>query len=851
MTTNFGSSSSGSFSLEENDISPKSKKKLQNVTRLKPLPKYPHEIIDEIYTSNNVPIDEGYQNRNPIKIVNSIFSARKSQNNSKDEASSEFSDKFRKGNSEGKGKGPPDMFRSMFQTPDAPLGNNLGKQSQGRDLDELSQDSRQGNLNKSMTKSQFGPKDYHSKTNNELTEEEKVQINLEIEKAKKKPKINCRFSLSLILVSYIEERSKVAQLSGTVQYGLTKKEEFIEKFNGRFNLLINDFLPINKKYEQYCQEPAVYYLYKKRLFFHKLLKDMVKKPEFIAPKLGVIKRKNRNYSVSSNNSFVSVFSQGADRGIRKLNFRAMVRRQELERLKKQLITLTAFNAIIEVKSEDEESFTSSSNSSESFDIYIHNEGGKKSLDNSKSNSKHGLKRTEQKYTEKLYYKKLEKEEYRKMNDTIESKRNKIIKRILELSKEETKYKRKNQKYNYRGSQKGIDIDPELLHLFPHYFKNNQSEASTDSISSTMRNSISNSRRRMFRQSTYKPFSKGFGGFDEGKTKKIIEGASKGQSKFIPQGKVQNAEDKPHNLRKVKLLSFNTVIQDSSDEKLKIKNYNETGDLREIHNFKPRNLDNVSEEIFSEESSSELRSLKKAPVPPRKISRQKRVVNKNVSMFKRKKKMNVLNLKNLKNRPFSISPKSNRPVALQPIKKVPNAKAKIYSGRMATGYKGIRNRTLDVESSSRTRTMKRTFRTNESSNLFPSTKPDSKHESIHRWFSPPPSRSSMNTIYSRKTMKDIYKKVTSLYQDNISEKISYSEIGKIDNKVIEISQRLKDIEDSEPRILKLMYEQKVIEARDHEVYVKEATDEYLSGLLDPSRMHESRRDLSRSRRALSS
>lgn len=49
------------------------------------------------------------------------------------------------------------------------------------------------------------------------------------------------------------------------------KQEYLEKFNGRFNLLINNNLTINKKYEKFAQEPIAFHLYKKRLFFHKLI----------------------------------------------------------------------------------------------------------------------------------------------------------------------------------------------------------------------------------------------------------------------------------------------------------------------------------------------------------------------------------------------------------------------------------------------------------------------------------------------------------------------------------------------------------------------------------------------------
>lgn len=121
---------------------------------------------------------------------------------------------------------------------------------------------------------------------------------------------------------------------------------------------------------------------------------------------------------------------------------------------------------------------------------------------------------------------------------------------------------------------------------------------------------------------------------------------------------------------MKLLSFNTMIQDSGNSKLRIRqNYNETGDLMEIRNTKSPNLDNVSEEIFSEESSSEHNSLRKNQGRIKRVNKQnKKYVNQNITMFKRNKKMNALNLKNINKRPFSISPKSNRPVILQPIKK---------------------------------------------------------------------------------------------------------------------------------------------------------------------------------------
>jgi len=39
---------------------------------------------------------------------------------------------------------------------------------------------------------------------------------------------------------------KVTELNGVVHAAYDKREEFIEKFNGRFNLLINESLPVNK-----------------------------------------------------------------------------------------------------------------------------------------------------------------------------------------------------------------------------------------------------------------------------------------------------------------------------------------------------------------------------------------------------------------------------------------------------------------------------------------------------------------------------------------------------------------------------------------------------------------------------
>jgi len=63
---------------------------------------------------------------------------------------------------------------------------------------------------------------------------------------------------------------------------------------------------------------------------------MVDKPVFMEPKLGVVRRNRRNLSAESSHSLISVFSQNNERGPRRLNFKAMVRRQEMARLKKQV-----------------------------------------------------------------------------------------------------------------------------------------------------------------------------------------------------------------------------------------------------------------------------------------------------------------------------------------------------------------------------------------------------------------------------------------------------------------------------------------------------------------------------------
>lgn len=66
---------------------------------------------------------------------------------------------------------------------------------------------------------------------------------------------------------------QVTELVNRISVGIDKRKERIEKLSGRFNLLINEDLPINKKYEQFAQEPICFFLYKKRQFFHRLIKS--------------------------------------------------------------------------------------------------------------------------------------------------------------------------------------------------------------------------------------------------------------------------------------------------------------------------------------------------------------------------------------------------------------------------------------------------------------------------------------------------------------------------------------------------------------------------------------------------
>jgi hypothetical protein len=62
----------------------------------------------------------------------------------------------------------------------------------------------------------------------------------------------------------------------------------------------------------------------------------VKLPKFSVPKLGVQKPKKIR-RMATGHSYSSYFSQKEGSATKKMNFRAMMRKQELERLKKQVL----------------------------------------------------------------------------------------------------------------------------------------------------------------------------------------------------------------------------------------------------------------------------------------------------------------------------------------------------------------------------------------------------------------------------------------------------------------------------------------------------------------------------------
>ena len=85
-----------------------------------------------------------------------------------------------------------------------------------------------------------------------------------------------------------------------------------------------------------------------------------------------------------------------------------------------------------------------------------------------------------------YYKTLQKQELMKINETLEGKREKICKRIIELSKEDAKSDSKKLSLSqYSNSRKSfMDVDPDILALFPQHFLKRDSELSLESIRSS-------------------------------------------------------------------------------------------------------------------------------------------------------------------------------------------------------------------------------------------------------------------------------------------------------------------------------------------------------------------------------
>ena len=79
------------------------------------------------------------------------------------------------------------------------------------------------------------------------------------------------FMLKKNALDNVNESMQVTYLTNEGLTGTSKHRKWMSKLNGKFELLINNNLSIKKKYEQYALEPLVYHLYKKRMFFHKLM----------------------------------------------------------------------------------------------------------------------------------------------------------------------------------------------------------------------------------------------------------------------------------------------------------------------------------------------------------------------------------------------------------------------------------------------------------------------------------------------------------------------------------------------------------------------------------------------------
>jgi len=91
-----------------------------------------------------------------------------------------------------------------------------------------------------------------------------------------------------------------------------------------------------------------------------------------------------------------------------------------------------------------------------------------------------------------------------MNDTITNKRHKIVKRIIELSQEDPKYRKQmnGSLSSYGSSQKTTHfLDPELVALFPKSFRKRDSEIVNDILKPNNFKSTKIKRNRLMRQST--------------------------------------------------------------------------------------------------------------------------------------------------------------------------------------------------------------------------------------------------------------------------------------------------------------------------------------------------------------
>lgn len=216
--------------------------------------------------------------------------------------------------------------------------------------------------------------------------------------------------------------------------------------------------------------------------------------------------------------------------------------------------------------------------------------------------------------------------------------------------------------------------------------------------------------------------------------------------------------KPHagRIRKVRLLSFNTMIQESSNLN---KKYQEKGDLGSIKEADSTKLELVSEnDMLSEESK---------PMEEDKPKGKKINEDLSISMFKSRQRVRLLPFeRKVPFRPFSISPPERKPIIVPPIKnklvkkvekeiEQPN-RAKVFSNSNST-----RNRTLEIPSSDRARTMNQTFRTKASTNMHPTSRsnlsatqyPVRKEKGAEKWFSPK-SASSTKTKKSKVELQNL-------------------------------------------------------------------------------------------------